>query len=427
MGAALAKAGLPEALREFLTWYAPFQREDGFVPCVVDRDGIDWLVEHDSHGQFLWGVREVFRDSGDEKFLKQMLPHVRGAADYLITLRAKRMTGHYQTGESSNCFGLLPESASHEGYLAHPVHSYWDDCWGVRGLAAAADLAEALGLSEDARRWGSESARFQGDMIRSMEKVIAAKQLNYIPGSVEWADFDPTATANAIGMLDFADALPAEALHATLDTYLEGFRRRRQGEITWNNYSAYEIRIIGAFVRLGKRETANELLDFFLSDRRPLEWNQWPEITWRNPRSPGHLGDVPHTWIAAEYLLAVASMVAAERDASASIVLASGMPWAWISDSEGFSVQNLPTRYGALDFRIRAHKETSIWVEIGASISLPPGGLTLAPPLPQGARILSVDSHQGGHAPLDDEGMTVAITSLPWVADLHLGVKSPLA
>jgi hypothetical protein len=55
MGAALAKAGLPGALHEFLTWYAQFQREDGFVPCVVDRDGIDWLVEHDSHGQFLWG------------------------------------------------------------------------------------------------------------------------------------------------------------------------------------------------------------------------------------------------------------------------------------------------------------------------------------------------------------------------------------
>lgn len=57
MGAALAKAGLPHALREFLTWYAQFQRDDGFIPCVVDRDGVDWLVEHDSHGQFLWGVQ----------------------------------------------------------------------------------------------------------------------------------------------------------------------------------------------------------------------------------------------------------------------------------------------------------------------------------------------------------------------------------
>jgi hypothetical protein len=58
MGVALAKAGHPKALREFLSWYASFLRGDGFVPCVVDRDGADRIVEHDSHGQFLWGVRE---------------------------------------------------------------------------------------------------------------------------------------------------------------------------------------------------------------------------------------------------------------------------------------------------------------------------------------------------------------------------------
>ena len=421
MGAALAKAGLPEALHTFLTWYAPFQRKDGFVPCVVDRDGIDWLVEHDSHGQFLWGVREVFRCSGNRTFLKQMYPHVCKAADYLIALRAERKTAYDKTGEHAACSGLLPESASHEGYLAHPVHSYWDDFWGVRGLQAAADLAEAAGLSEAANRWKSEAARFQTDLLCSIAKVIADKQLAYIPGSVEWADFDPTATSNAIALLDFADALPQAPLHAMLETYLEGFRRKHRGELLWNNYTAYEIRIIGAFVRLGKRDSANELLAFFLSDRRPREWNQWPEITWQDPRSPGHLGDVPHTWIAAEYLLALASMVAAEREASASMVLASGMPWAWISEENGFCVTNLPTRYGPLDFTIRADGEASIRVTIGGSITLPPGGLTLVPPLPDGKQIIAVDTQPGTHAVLDPAGTVVAVISLPFAAEFRLG------
>jgi hypothetical protein len=420
MGAALAKAGLPEALCEFLTWYAPFQREDGFIPCVVDRDGIDWLVEHDSHGQFLWGVREVFRGSGKRKFLIQMLSHVRKAADYLISLRAERMTEHYKSGKHAACFGLLPESASHEGYLAHPVHSYWDDFWGVRGLQAAADLAEAAGLTDDSIRWKSEAARFQSDMLRSIEKVIADQQLNFIPGSVEWADFDPTATSNAIAMLDFADALPPGPLHAMLETYLDGFRRKHRGEMEWNNYTAYEIRIIGAFVRLGNRDAANELLNFFLSDRRPCEWNQWPEISWRDPRSPGHLGDVPHTWIAAEYLLALASMVAAERDATASMVLASGMPWAWISQNCGFSVSNLPTRYGPLDFSIHAISDDTIHVEIADTITLPPGGLTITPPLPDGAQIIGVESHYGTHTTLNSAGTTVTVANLPFAADLRL-------
>jgi len=264
-----------------------------------------------------------------------------------------------------------------------------------------------FGLIDDAERWRKEAGRFQNDLLRSIEKVIADKHLSYIPGSVEWADFDPTATSNAIAMLDFADSLPNGPLHAMLDTYLDGFHRKHRGEMPWNNYTAYEIRIIGAFVRLGKRATANELLEFFLSDRRPREWNQWPEITWRDPRSPGHLGDVPHTWIAAEYLLALASMVAAEREASASLVLASGMPWAWISQENGFSVSNLPTRFGALDFRIIAIGNDSIHVEVGGPLSLPPGGLTIAPPLPPGMRIA------GG-------GVSITVESLPFQAVLQL-------
>lgn len=426
MGAALAKAGVPCALREFLTWYAQFQREDGFVPCVVDRDGVDWLVEHDSHGQFLWGVHEVYREGCDKKFLSDMHPHVRKAADFLIALRAERMTAEYRSGEHSACYGLLPESASHEGYLAHHVHSYWDDFWGIRGLESAADLAERMELNDEAQRWRSEAASFQSDVLRSINKVIADKELNYIPGSVEWADFDPTATSNAIAMLDFADSLPQGPLYAMLQTYLEDFHRKHRGEMVWTNYTAYEIRIIGAFVRLGKRDTANELLDFFLSDRRPCEWNQWPEITWRDPRSPGHLGDVPHTWIAAEYLLALASMVMAERDADDSVVLASGMPWSWICEDDGFAVRNLPTRYGALDFRIRAVRKGSIRVEIG-SLTLPPGGLRVAPPMPDGKRITAVKCQRGTHEGINPSGDAVTVTSFPFVAEFTLANHPRLA
>lgn len=423
MGAALAKAGLPQSLRVFLTWYAGFQREDGFVPCVVDRDGVDWLVEHDSHGQFLWGIREVFRSGGDKRFVREMMPGARKAADYLIALRRSRMTDHYRSADHAACYGLLPESASHEGYLAHPVHSYWDDFWGVRGLEAASDLASISDLTDDSIRWKFEASEFQNDLLKSIDQVIADKGLAYIPGSVEWADFDPTATSNAIGMLDFADALPAGPLHGMLDTYLDGFHRKHRGEMQWNNYTAYEIRIIGAFVRLGKRETANELLEFFLSDRRPLEWNQWPEITWKDPRSPGHLGDVPHTWIAAEYLLAVASMVASEREATASLVLASGMPWAWISSDDGFAVKHLPTRFGSLDFKIRASGEEIIHVEIGGSISLPAGGLAIAPPLPEGRRIVSMTGPDGIRSRLDATGESVAVTCLPFSAELCLAAS----
>ncbi|MEY5012741.1 MAG: hypothetical protein RLZ22_695 [Verrucomicrobiota bacterium] len=409
MGATLAKCGLAEPFKRFMEWYAPFQRDDGFVFCVVDRDGADPLVEHDSHGQFIWGMREAHRATGDFAFVEACFDRVARAADHLIALRRQRMSEHYRNGELAACFGLLPESASHEGYLAHPVHSYWDDFWAVRGLQAAAELAKKISRDEQARLWKKEADEFLQDLIRSIESVIATRNLNYIPGSVEWADFDPTATANAVAQLDFADALPQGPLQKTFETYLTGFRRRQDPKYPWTNYSAYEIRIIGALVRLGKRAEANELLDFFLADRRPREWNQWPEISWRDPRSPGHLGDLPHTWIAAEYVIALISMIASERESDDSLMLAAGMPCSWIS-GDGFEVRGLLTRYGKIDFRIAQSDHDTIDVCIKGLREIPAGGLWIEPPLPSGKRI--------DGAPAD--GKRVEVNSLPYVAKLKL-------
>jgi hypothetical protein len=89
----------------------------------------------------------------------------------------------------------------------------------------------------------------------------------------------------------------------------------------------------------------------------------------------------------------VASMVASEHEADSSMVLACGMPWKWISAEKPFSVKNLPTRYGKLDFQIHAHGSDAIEIHIGGNLTLPPGGLTLDPPLPPGFHIDQDGSH----------------------------------
>lgn len=414
MGAALAKTGMATPLQTFIEWYAAFQRDDGFVPCVVDRDGIDWLVEHDSHGQLLWGIREAYRYQKDEAFLTRMLPHARKAAGYLSSLRNL----HKNTTDYKNTtHGLLPESASHEGYLAHPVHSYWDDFWGIRGLEACAELCAWSGQYDEAEQWRVEADSFRRDVIVSMQRVIEQHQLGHLPGSVEWADFDPTATANAVGLLDFADDLPTALLQQTFATYLEELRRRQSGENTSQNYSAYEIRIIGALVRLGHRDEANRLLSFFLSERRPSAWNQWPEITWRDQRAPGHLGDLPHTWIAAEFILSLSQMIASERESRQQLILASGVPWSWVSEQEGLRVQGWPTRFGLLQMTLRANENHELWIEIDAGFPIPDDGLLLSPPSPTGMRYGALIVVSGA-CELESSRTSLSVQKLPLRARL---------
>jgi hypothetical protein len=392
MGAALLRAGDFCALPEFMRWYASFQRQDGFVPCSVDRSGPDWLVEHDSHGQFIHGVMESYRFTGDRAFLAEMLPHVRKAVRCIVRLRARRLTSAYKGPGKVACYGLLPESASHEGYLAHPVHAYWDDFWALRGLLDASAIAKQLGRRGDLEAFAAHAGSFRKAIGSSIRTVIAERGLHHVPASVEWADFDPTATANAVTLLQDMAGLPPAQLDEMFETYMRDFRRRWAGEVRWSNYTAYEIRIIGALVQLGKRAEALELLGFFLSDRRPRRWNQWPEISWKNPRSPAHLGDVPHTWVAAEFMLVFVTLFAYEREADDALMIGAGVDEEWLAARGGITLRNLPTRHGALHLKMTRETDGTMVVEIDGQLRAPRGGFVLRPP---GDRAISSVSVNG--------------------------------
>ncbi len=395
MAAALLRLGCPEEALAFVRWYAGFQAADGTVPCAVDEKGADWLVEHDSHGELIFAIAECFRFTGDRAFVDALWPAVRRAAEHLERLRATRLGPAYDAPEKRAFRGLLPESASHEGYLAQPVHAYWDDFWAVRALADAAFLADVRGEPAEAARWRRLRDDFRASVRDSLAATIATRAIAYVPGSVEWADFDPTATSNAISLLGETPLMPAATLAATFAEYLKGFRGRRDGAVDWSNYSAYEVRIIGALVCLGERASAHELAEFLLDDRRPRAWNQWPEISWRDPRSPGHIGDVPHAWIGAEYVLAFRTMLAYERPEDDALVVAAGIPSAWLDDGD-VVVDGLATYFGTLGFTLRRRGADALELSLRGELAVPPGGIVLRPPLPRPLARVELDGAPSG-------------------------------
>ena len=324
---------------------------------------------------------EYFRFTRDRVFLADVWPAVMRSVDRIEALRSQRLTAEFQTPEKRACYGLLPESVSHEGYLAHPVHSYWDDFWALRGLEDAAGMAEVLSDGPRALRLDGLRDSFRETLRASITATMTDRRIDYVPASVEWADIDPAATANAIGLLGEADILPAAAIDRTFDEYLSNFRKRRTGEVDWSNYSPYEIRIVGALVRLRRRQSAFELAQFFLADRRPPAWNQWPEIAWRDPRSPGHIGDLPHAWIAAEFLLAFRSMLAFEREADQALIVAAGIPAEWLEADGGVGVDGLPTWYGTLGFTMRRDGDAiDLDLTLTGNVMRPAGGIVVQPP-----------------------------------------------
>jgi hypothetical protein len=389
MSAALLRMGRIEEVAEFIRWYAPNQRADGFVPCCVDKEGVDWLVEHDSHGELLALIADHYRFARDQDFLKE---------SWIFVRRAVQCIEHLLGDD-----GLMPISVSHEGYLAQPVHAYWDDFWALRGVRDAAELARALGDEPQAEAWAKLATRLAASLFASIEDTRTRRKLDYIPGSIEWADFDPTATANAIYLFDVPEGLDRKAVESTFDKYLADWRAKRAGTTEAVNYTPYEIRIIGALVRLGWRDAALELLRFFLSDRRPQAWNQWPEIAWRDEKTPAHLGDLPHTWISAEYVLALRSLFAYERETDRSLILAAGLAPEWI-EGAGVEVDAMPTLYGRLSYSLRRLDSNSLRFTVASGID---AQIILRPPCKP--RSVIVD----GEPVTSIEGDSVAILRTP--------------
>jgi hypothetical protein len=373
---ALLVTGHLQEAREFLDWYAPYQYESGKIPCVVDRRGPDPVNEHDSTGEYLHALYTLYRYNQDRAMLAAHLPRVRAAVDYIAALRAQRTTPEYESESKRAYFGLVPESISHEGYSAKPMHSYWDNFFIQRGLRVAVRIAEEIGEAELAKRFAAERDAHAAALRDSLRLAMRERGIDYLPGCVELGDFDATSTAVALFPCMVADLLDENALHRTFDKYYEFFLARRDGRLEWRDYTPYEVRVIGTFVHLGQRERAHELADFFFRDQRPAGWNQWAEVVHRDTKHPGFIGDMPHTWVGSDFVNAVRTMFVYEHADGQSLVLGAGVTAAWAKNPTGVSLSNFPTEFGPVSYRM-VEDSDGLRLELTGQAA-PPGGFVLA-------------------------------------------------
>lgn len=387
----LLRMEMKEVPETFARWYVHYQYPDGKVPCCVDKRGADPVPENDSHGEWILLVSDLYRATHDRALVRRMWPSVDAAARYIQLLRSKNH-GAFE--------GLVTESISHEGYSAKPQHSYWDDFFSLRGLYDAAHLAGVLGHDARQKELAAQAEDFRRDLVASIERTMREHSIDFIPGSAELGDFDATSTAIGVSPLGLTSILPAGPLDRTFAKYLQEFRSRRDGGRTWDDYTPYEMRIIGALVRRGQRSEAHELLDYFMKDRRPVGWRHWAEVVGRDPRKPRFIGDMPHSWIASDFIRSVLDFFAFEREDGA-LVVGAGIPSRWISGTT-LHIGPLPTAAGAFELSMRGEKNR-VWVDLGGHVR-PSGGIVVRSPFDTPIREATVD---GKHVPHTASEITV--------------------
>lgn len=372
----LARSGHADVAAEYVRWYVPHQFSSGKVPCCVDARGADPVPENDSHGELIFAIAELWRYTHDRAALERQWPTVQRAIAYMDKLRESERSPANQTPEHRALYGLMPASISHEGYSAKPMHSYWDDFWALKGYDDAVMLAKVLSQDAEAARIAASRDVFRGDLKASIDEAVKQHRIDYLPGAAELGDFDATSTTIALSPGDGQTWLPSALLDRTFERYWDGFVERRDGKREWDDYTPYELRTIASFVRLGWRDRVGQLLAFFFADRRPAAWNQWAEVVGRDPRKPRFVGDMPHAWIASDYLRSAYDLFAYERASDQALVLAAGIPADWLK-GDGIGIRRLRTPYGELSYTLREQDGKLVLHVAKGLTAIPPGGLVL--------------------------------------------------
>jgi hypothetical protein len=378
MAEGLNRLGHAALSQDYLAWYAPFVFDNGKVPCCVDARGADPVPENDSHGEFVFLAAETYRYTGDETQLRAVWPQVQGAIRYMDELRASTRVAENQTPDRRHFYGLLPPSISHEGYSDRPAYSNWDNFWGLLGYRDAVFIARRLGDTAAADRYEVARQQFLTDVLASIEATAAHHGIDWIAGAADRGDFDATSTTIGLSPGGLQNQLPQTLLANTFDRYWSNFQARAANRAAWRDYTPYELRNVGALVRLGQRERALEALDFFFADRRPQAWNGWAEVVGRDLREPRFIGDMPHAWISSDYIRSALDLFVYERDGDRALVLGAGVPLRWIDSPTGIGVRDVQTPYGSLSYSLRHRAGATVLTLSGAA--RPPGGFVLTWP-----------------------------------------------
>jgi len=172
--------------------------------------------------------------------------------------------------------------------------------------------------------------------------------------------------------------------------------------------------VIGTFVYLDQKQRAHEALAFFMKDRRPAGWNQWGEVVHRDPLTPKFIGDMPHTWCGSDFIRSVRAMFVYEREKDNALVVVAGIADAWLDDSVGVAVQELPTYYGPVSYTMKRQGNT-VLVTLDGNVRMPPGKIVLKSPLSKRIRSAKV----GKNAAKVSRANEVMVGKLPATIELR--------
>jgi hypothetical protein len=335
---ALLALNLPERVRRCIDRFPQRQTGRGYF---LSQEG-----EWDSNGAALWIMHRYCRMTGQTLPVPWLDPVRRGAG----WIGHKRLSDAIDKPHA----GLLPAGFSAE-HLGPNDFYFWDDFWSIAGLESAAEMLDDAGDGAAAKRARAEGASLMRAVERAIDARAGERSLPGVPASpyrrLDAGAIGSIAAGYPLQLWDAEDRrlLDTAEFLLTRCTVHDGFFQ----DMIHSGINAYlTLHLAEVLLRAGERERAMRHIEAVADLASPT--GQWPEAIHPATRG-GCMGDGQHLWAAAEWVLMMRNLFI--REEADRLIIAAGLPAAWLTPGKTLSIGPAPTLFGLVDLRMTCDDE----------------------------------------------------------------------
>jgi len=328
-------SGYHNLARQSLDFFLRWQRPDG---NFLSQGG-----QYDGWGQTLWAFGQHIKMTQDSDYARSIYPHLKKAFEWLEKAR------------DEDSFSLLPETTPGDNELI-TGHVTGHNFWALAGLKNLISIAEFLNKDDDSALYREA----YDDYYQSLEKclkTVTEKTGGYIPpgldtlGGQDWGNL---LTLYPVPLLEKSDSRIRATLNQAISKYQEGLMTYGDGR--WLHHYL-TIRNSQTELILGDQEQViRDLYAVLLHTGSTQTGFEFSILPWKTRDFGMNLA--PHGWFAAEYRTLLRNMVV--REEGKNLHLLSAVSPEWIRPGETILVENAPTDFGTVSFKLVCQKRKAV-------------------------------------------------------------------
>jgi hypothetical protein len=383
---------LPEYVADVLTTQVRLQKPDGHY---IQECGLP------DQGGFALSLATHYLVTKDADRMKANSAPLKEACDWIVARRAEAPT-------DGMCQGLIKFRPYND--YNDPVFNYQGNIYCCQGLEAAALALGEIGEADAAERYGAEAAKYRQDILKSMDAAtITHNGVRMIPiepdthrllklTKYRGGEYYGLVASTLFENEFFAQDDPRASLYISM---LENQGGLTAGVCEFQEGMDHAYTCGYLMNRLRAGEVRKTLLGFWSFMAYGMSRDTYTPVEVTLHKTGDNHYTLPHTYSCTQQLRLLRYMLLHEE--GGDLVIAQGVPSAWLAPSKRIEVTDAPTLFGPVSYRIEANDSKTASIHLDPPARSAPGEIRIHLRHPEGVAIKSVKNSAGDQPSIDGQ------------------------